>query len=341
MNKCFKNQLITLAFAASVFVMPLGAQASAYNRAQLDKIAAPIALYPDTLLGSVLVASTYPDQVIDAYNWTVSYQALTQGQKESLIASQPWDDSVKTLALIPETLEMMAGDMAWTDSLSQAFVTQQDSLCESIQGLRRRAKMNGALKDGNYIRVVDSGNYIVINSADSACTAVPVYSAAVYNYSPAQVVLNTVLSWTTVRILDSLFYGGRWDWRHHEVYMSRGHHYHVPHSVVPPYRPQLHLPVRHVAHRPLPPRPAPAAHRPLPPCPTPVAHRPEVHKPAPAAHRPEVKKPAPIAHRPEAHKPAPAAHRPEVHKPAPAAHRPSPGKGRTHDAGRGEKKHKH
>jgi hypothetical protein len=36
---------------------------------QLDNLVAPVALYPDALLGQVLAASTYPLELVEAQQW--------------------------------------------------------------------------------------------------------------------------------------------------------------------------------------------------------------------------------------------------------------------------------
>ena len=50
------------------------------DQAQLDQILAPIALYPDTLLSHILVASTYPLEVIQAARWRAANADLDEKQ---------------------------------------------------------------------------------------------------------------------------------------------------------------------------------------------------------------------------------------------------------------------
>src|SRR5262249_62094149 len=59
--------------------------------AQLDKLVAPIALYPDPLVAQILPASTYPVQVIEAD------RALANGGRPSKATPPPWDPSLPAL----------------------------------------------------------------------------------------------------------------------------------------------------------------------------------------------------------------------------------------------------
>lgn len=65
--------LLMLAFAFA----PAQAQDAKFSKQQLDQMLAPIALYPDDLLTNVLMASTYPLDVVQAARW----------RKEGLTAS--------------------------------------------------------------------------------------------------------------------------------------------------------------------------------------------------------------------------------------------------------------
>lgn len=75
-----------------------------YSDAQLDSVLAPIALYPDTLLTHILIASTYPLDVVAADRWRQSNKHLTPEQVENVLTSVSWDPSVKALAPFTELL---------------------------------------------------------------------------------------------------------------------------------------------------------------------------------------------------------------------------------------------
>src|ERR1700733_5435830 len=76
---------------------------------QLDALVAPIALYPDTLLAEVLMASTYPLEIVQAARWTEASKSLLQGDElKAAVDKQNWDNSVKSLVATQSVLEMMS-----------------------------------------------------------------------------------------------------------------------------------------------------------------------------------------------------------------------------------------
>ena len=65
------------------------------KQAELDALVAPIALYPDTLLAGVLMASTYPLEVVQADRWANANKNLKEDQMKAAVNKEPWDGSVK------------------------------------------------------------------------------------------------------------------------------------------------------------------------------------------------------------------------------------------------------
>lgn len=120
------------------------------TQAQLEQLLAPIALYPDSLLMQMLMASTYPLEVVQARRW------LGQGQNASLrgdalaqaLTSQPWDPSVKSLVPFADVLAMMNDQLDWTQQLGDAVLSQQADVMNAVQALRGRAQAAGQLRSG-------------------------------------------------------------------------------------------------------------------------------------------------------------------------------------------------
>ena len=81
--------------------------ASPFTKAQLDQMVAPIALYPDSLLAQILMASTYPLEVVQADRWEKKYGKLKGDARKAELAKVDWDASVKGLIPFPEVLSMM------------------------------------------------------------------------------------------------------------------------------------------------------------------------------------------------------------------------------------------
>ena len=136
---------------------------------ELDDVLAPIALYPDPLLAQILPASTYTDEIIDAYNW------LNSGGSTAEIDGQRWDESVKAVAHYPDVLKMMADNADWTADLGDAFLNQPEDVTKSIQNLRWQARNNGNLESNSSQNVVIVGDYIEIIPAQPQYIYVPSY----------------------------------------------------------------------------------------------------------------------------------------------------------------------
>src|SRR6478609_6319292 len=157
MNKemAMVGTLSRLIMAALLCLLPLGALAQTpaaassqalLKPAELDQLVAPIALYPDALLSEVLIASTYPLEVVQADRWAKSNNSLKGEALTAALAKQGWDDSVKALAQVPNVLTIMADQLEWTQKLGDAVLAQQPELMDAIQRLRGRAQANGKLQ---------------------------------------------------------------------------------------------------------------------------------------------------------------------------------------------------
>ncbi len=142
---------------------------------QIDALTAPIALYPDQLLAKVLIASTYPLEVVEADRWVEKNGQLKGTALQDAAAKQNWDDSVKTLVQTPQVLKMMSEQISWTQKLGDAFLAQQSDVMNSIQRLRVQAKNNGTLKDSSQQTVQTEGNEIIIQPVQSETVYVPYY----------------------------------------------------------------------------------------------------------------------------------------------------------------------
>jgi hypothetical protein len=164
MNKemAMVGTLSRLIMAALLCLLPLGALAQTpaaapsqalLKPAELDQLVAPIALYPDPLLSEVLIASTYPLEVVQADRWAKSNSSLKGEALTAALAKQGWDDSVKALAQVPNVLTMMADQLDWTQKLGDAVLAQQSELMDAIQRLRGRAQANGKLQSTKELTV--------------------------------------------------------------------------------------------------------------------------------------------------------------------------------------------
>src|SRR5207249_2222217 len=120
---------------------------------QLDDLVAPIALYPDQLLSQVLVASTYPLEVVEAQQWIQQNNGLGGTQLMDAAREQEWDPSVQALVGFPDVLGKLNQDIRWTTDLGNAFLAQQADVMSAVQRMRARAQANGRLQSSAQERV--------------------------------------------------------------------------------------------------------------------------------------------------------------------------------------------
>jgi hypothetical protein len=189
------SRLIMIAVLWSV---PLGAMAQQpataptqplLKPAELDQLLAPIALHPDPLLSEVLIASTYPLEVVQADRWAKSNKSLKGDALTAALGKQSWDDSVKSLVQVPSVLTMMSEQLDWTQKLGDAVLAQQADVMDSIQRLRARARANGKLESTKEqtvtVKTDDQKQYVVIEPTSPTEIYVPYYEpAAVYGDWP-------------------------------------------------------------------------------------------------------------------------------------------------------------
>jgi uncharacterized membrane protein YgcG len=151
-------------------------QTQTYSQEELDRLLAPIAVYPDTLLSQVLMASTYPLEVVEADRWLKQNQSLTGNSLDAALQNKPWDVSVKSLCHFPGVLEMMSDNLDLTNELGNAFLEQQDQVMDRIQSLRSKAQAQGNLSSSDNMNVTSDEGAITIEPATPDVVYVPAYN---------------------------------------------------------------------------------------------------------------------------------------------------------------------
>jgi hypothetical protein len=146
---------------------------------QLESMVAPIALYPDTLLSQVLVAATYPLEVVEADQWLQQNPTLTGTALVDAAKAQNWDPSVQALVPFKDVIKRLNSDIRWTTDLGNAFLAQQADVMSAVQRMRARAKDSGKLTDTPQEKVVveNQGGQtaIEIQPVDPQVVYVPTY----------------------------------------------------------------------------------------------------------------------------------------------------------------------
>jgi len=206
-------------------------QSYQYSEAHLAQILAPIALYPDTLLTHILIASTYPLELVQAQRWLDKHDHLSADRLadklQGEVNEKKWDASVKALMAFPNVVQRLSDDLDWTQQLGDAFLSDETLVLASIQQLRRQAQQAGSLAKMTNSSVSYEGNNIVIEPQQAQVIYVPYYDARhVY---------------------------GTWHWGHYPpVYWSIPRHYHSAHYSShyssPYYQPFYWQPAVHIRH---------------------------------------------------------------------------------------------
>jgi hypothetical protein len=158
------------------FQPPAAAPAEALGAEQLEQLVAPIALYPDSLVGQVLAAATYPAQVSAADHWR---QALGYASPDQIVAgadAQPWDPSVKALTAFPQVLAQMDVNLQWTTELGNAYYNQPQDVLGTIQVMRQRAQAAGNLQNTAQESVSYDQGYIELAPPNPQVAYVPSYN---------------------------------------------------------------------------------------------------------------------------------------------------------------------
>ncbi len=142
---------------------------------ELDQLVAPIALYPDKLVGQILAASTYPTQVVEADRYLQQNSALKGDALAKVIDTQPWDPSIKALTQFPQILSMMDKNLSWTSALGQAYTDGSQPVLDAVQVMRHRAQQAGTLASNQQETVQTQGPDVVIEPADPSFVYLPVF----------------------------------------------------------------------------------------------------------------------------------------------------------------------
>ncbi len=190
-----------------------------YSQAELEQLLAPVALYPDSILTHILIASTYPLEVVQAERWIRKQDEIDSDEALKRVEKKDWDPSVKALVAFPDILKRMSEDLDWTQDLGDAFLQDEERMLAHIQSLRKQAKVAGNLDKIDNMEIVEEDEHIIIQPADPKVIYVPYYDPRVVY--------------------------GSWRWRHYPPYYwdwTYHHHYHYrPHVSLFAWYPRVHL----------------------------------------------------------------------------------------------------
>jgi hypothetical protein len=209
------------------------AASRAFTHEQLAQMLAPIALYPDSLLSQVLMASTYPLEVIEADRWVKKNKRLKGDSLDDSLLVKDWDPSVKSLCHFPSVLALMSENITETASLGNAFLAQEDEVMDVIQKLRAEAYEQGNLTSTSKQKVIKKEETIVIEPANPDVVYVPYYNPYYvygpwwypayppYYWGPFPVIVGAGISfWPGPFVSFSLVSWSYFDWHRRSIYID-------------------------------------------------------------------------------------------------------------------------
>jgi len=218
---------------------------SSFTQQELEDMLAPIALYPDPLLSQLLMAATYPLEVVEAARWSAAHPDLSGDAAVKAVADMSWDPSVKSLVAVPRLLKEMNDKLDWTEKLGDAFLGQREPVMDEVQYLRDKAYDAGNLKSSEQVTVERNDEHITVEPAQTEVVYVPYYNPnVVYGAWPNP---EPPVYWDPwpgyVRpgyAADAFFWGvgvtlaagyffGDFDWGHHDVNVYHVNNYYGDH----------------------------------------------------------------------------------------------------------------
>jgi hypothetical protein len=190
MYECFRRMIVLLIVIA--FLTPVGVQSQDYgessspakfSKEELAQMLAPVALYPDPLLSQMLIAASYPFEVVEAQRWQEKYPDLRGDALDTALTEKNWDVSILSLCHYQEVLMMMSDNLDWTARLGDAFVNRQQDVMDTIQELRAKANAQGNIATTKEQNVIMEEKTIRIEPAAPDVIYVPVYDPLII-YGP-------------------------------------------------------------------------------------------------------------------------------------------------------------
>jgi hypothetical protein len=244
MNRLFKFTVFFM--VAATAWLPLrswtqeAGQAASFKKEEIEQLVAPIALYPDALVAQILMASTYPLEVVAAARWSKANPDVKGKDLEDAMQKESWDPSVKSLTAFPSVIAMLNDKLDLTQKLGDAFLGQQKDVMAAIQRLRAKAQAAGNLKSGKEQTVTtaqeDGQTVIKIEPAEKEVVYVPTYDPTVvygpwpypayppyYYYPPGYVPGAAFFSFTLGVAVGSALWGGCY-WGRGDVYINHNNY---------------------------------------------------------------------------------------------------------------------
>ncbi len=196
-NASFVDEIVTTSALTN--------QTPLFSQAELEQMLAPIALYPDSLLTHILIASTYPLELVQLKRWLDKHKHIRAEDLLTKINKKDWDASVKALVAFPRVVNNLNDDLRWTQQLGDAFLSDEEQVLESIQRLRYQAEQAGNLAKMTNANISYEDNNIIIESSQPSVVYVPYYDPRVI-YGTWHYRNNPPVYWTAPRHIHASHY---------------------------------------------------------------------------------------------------------------------------------------
>src|SRR5512135_3757079 len=200
--------------------------ATKFSADQLEQMVAPVALYPDSLLMQIFMASTFPIEIVQAARFMEKNAGMKGSALDEALKKEAWDASVKSMCSVPDVLKRLNENLDWTQDLGEAILTQKAELLDAVQRMRGKAYESGNLKTTEQQTVTQQPDkIIVIQPSNPEVIYVPQYSSTVvygsawsyptYYYAP---VGYGAMAFTAGMFMGAAMWGGAsWGWGHSDV----------------------------------------------------------------------------------------------------------------------------
>jgi hypothetical protein len=217
MSALLAGLVVTTPFT-TVAESPAPAYSVPFRPEEMDQLAAPVALYPDSVLAHTLMAATYPLEIVQAADWAKNNAALKGDQLTAALRDRPWDTSVKVLTHFSQVLQMLDEQPEWQRKLGDAFLTGQRNLLAAVQRLRRRAQEAGTLGSMGQWTVKVERDVILIQPANPQAVYLSAYDPMVaYGVWPYPAYPPAPVSLRAASVVTGVVLYANADWRRGEI----------------------------------------------------------------------------------------------------------------------------
>ncbi|TQV86415.1 DUF3300 domain-containing protein [Aliikangiella coralliicola] len=234
---------LLISFSSTHIFAEENTQQIEFQEGELAQMLAPIALYPDSVLTHILIASTYPLEIIQANRWANKNKGMDPGDALKKVENKDWDPSVKALIPFPRILEKLSDDLEWTQKLGDAFLQDEKQVLEAIQALRWKADEAGNLDKMEKMEISREDDKIIIQPVEKEVVYVPYYDTRVvygswywHRYPPVywnwhwhnhhHYAHHGLYRWHPRVHISFNYFFSAFHWHNHHVVVLDHHHYH-------------------------------------------------------------------------------------------------------------------